>query len=53
MGLTSSDLPGGDRVANMIRAIEYVDAALQLFQSMDEDSFVQRVNGDLKEPKMH
>ncbi len=52
MGLASSDLPGGDGVADLIRAIGYVDAALQRFQLMDGDSFVQKVNGDLERAKV-
>jgi len=35
-------------VGDLIRAIEYVDAALPLFQLMDEDYFVQIVNRDLE-----
>ena len=38
-------------MADLIRAIEYVDAALQLFQLMDEDYFVQIVNRDLERAK--
>ena len=38
-------------MADLIRAIEYVDAALPLFQLMDEDYFVQIVNRDLERAK--
>ena len=38
-------------MADLIRAIEYVDAALQLFQLMEGDYVVQIVNNDLERAK--
>ena len=38
-------------MADLIRAIEYVDAALQRFQKMDEDSYVERVYEDFERAK--
>ncbi len=38
-------------MADLIRAIVYIDAALQLFQLMDEDYFVQIADGDLERAK--